>query len=380
MPREEERRGSIPVGKLGIVGMKGCEDLTYKVNSWLCEWRDENEYTDKDGGFILDSACPRFSSGEGKAILKKSVRGYDLFILSDVFNHGVKYRMFDSEVPMSPDDHFQDIKRIISAAGGKARRINVIMPMLYEGRQHKREMRESLDCAMALRELADMGVQNIITFDAHDPRVQNAVPLIGFENIHPYYQMLKALVHTVPDLCLDQEHMTVISPDEGGLSRCIFYSSVLGLELGMFYKRRDYSRIVNGRNPILSHEYLGGSIEGKDIILSDDIISSGDSIIDVAKQLRKKKVGRVYVFATFGLFTDGLAEIDEAYRQGLIEKIFTTNMVYRSEELKSREWYSEVDMSKFIAYVIDTVNYDLSVSELLNPVSRIHRLLENMHK
>jgi ribose-phosphate pyrophosphokinase len=288
--------------------------------------------------------------------------------------------MYDIEVPMSPDEHFQDLKRIISAAGGKARRINVIMPMLYEGRQHKRTARESLDCAMALRELGDMGVNNIITFDAHDTRVQNAVPLIGFENIHPTYQMLKALVHTIPDLDIDREHMSIISPDEGGLSRCIYYSSVLGLDLGMFYKRRDYTKIIGGRNPIISHEYLGGSIEGKDVILVDDIISSGDSILDIAQQLKRMNVKRVFVFASFGLFCEGLERFDEAYRFGLFEKVFTTNLVYRPNSLRAREWYSEVDMSKYVSLIIDTLNYDRSISNLLNPVHRIHKLLDGMHK
>ena len=376
----EENRKSIPYGKLGIIAMNGCGDLVEKVNNWLCDWREESEFghPGKDNGFVLEASCPRFGTGEGKSIIRESVRGSDLFILCDMFNYGVKYRMYDMEMPMSPDDHFQDLKRIIAAAGGKARRINVIMPMLYEGRQHKRTTRESLDCSIALRELAHMGVDNIITFDAHDPRVQNAVPLIGFENVQPAYQMLKALVHTVSDLRIDREHMAIISPDEGGLSRCIYYSSVLGLELGMFYKRRDYTRIVSGRNPIISHEYLGGNLEGKDVILVDDIISSGDSMIDIAQQLRAKKVGRVFIFATFGLFTEGTSRFDEAYGKGLFDRVFTTNLVYRSDALQSRPWYTEVELAKYLAMLIDTLNFDRSISGLLNPVYRIHKLLNGM--
>jgi ribose-phosphate pyrophosphokinase len=384
MADEEQSKKSIPVGDLGIIGMNGCGDLVEKVNSWITVWRggSENKSADNsaDKGYVIEASCPRFGSGEGKGLIKESVRGHDLYILCDFFNYGVKYRMYDIEVPMSPDDHYQDLKRIISAAGGKARRINVIMPMLYEGRQHKRTSRESLDCAMSLRELADMGVDNIITFDAHDTRVQNAVPLIGFENVHPTYQMLKALVHAEPDLKIDREHMAVISPDEGGLSRCIYYSSVLGLELGMFYKRRDYTKIVGGRNPIISHEYLGGSIQGKDVILVDDIIASGDSILDIAQQLKRMNVGRVFVFASFGLFCEGFEKFDEAYRSGLIEKVFTTNLVYRPNTLKTREWYAEVDLSKYVSYIIDTLNYDRSISNLLNPVHRIHKLLGGMNK
>lgn len=379
MSEEENSKKSIPVGDLGIIGMKGCEDFVDKVNNWIITWRKESGAYE-GGSYTVEADWPRFGSGEGKGMIKESVRGHDLYIISDIFNYGAKYKMYDIEVPMSPDDHFQDLKRIISAAGGKARRINVIMPMLYEGRQHKRTGRESLDCAMALRELGNMGVDNIITFDAHDPRVQNAVPLTGFENVHPTYQMLKALVHTEDNLHIDREHMAIVSPDEGGLSRCIYYSSVLGLELGMFYKRRDYTRVVNGRNPIISHEYLGGPLKGKDIILVDDIIASGDSMLDIAQQLRKMDAGRVFIFATFGLFCEGLEKFDEAYRCGCIEKVYTTNLVYRPNPLKSREWYAEVDMSKYVSYIIDTLNYDRSISNLLTPVYRIHKLLSNMNK
>lgn len=376
MSFEEEKVLNTPVGPLGLIGMRGCEEITEKVDKYLVDWRDDAE----NDTFKIESCCPRFSSGEGKGLIKKTVRGHDLFIICDCFNYGVKYKMYGIEVPMSPDDHFQDLKRIIAATGGKARRINVIMPMLYEGRQHRRVSRESLDCAMALQELANMGVTNIVTFDPHDPRVQNAIPLNGFEGVQPKYQMIKALVRTVPDIKIDRDHLTMISPDEGGMSRCIYYSSVLGLDLGMFYKRRDYSRVVGGRNPIIAHEYLGGDIEGKDVIIVDDIISSGDSVIDIAEQLRAKKVNRVFVFATFGLFTEGLSRFDEAHKNGLIERVFTTNLIYRTDELKKRDWYTEVDMSKYIAYIINTLNYDRSMSELLDPVKRINKLLGKMGK
>ena len=380
LEEEAETDKVIPYGELGIIAMSGCEDIAAKVNSWLCKWRADSEFgrPEKESGFLVKAVCPRFGTGEGKSIIRESVRGHDLFILCDVFNYGAKYRMYDMDVPMSPDEHFQDLKRIIAAAGGKTRRINVIMPMLYEGRQHKRTTRESLDCSIALRELANMGVDNIITFDAHDPRVQNAVPLIGFENVQPTYQMLKAMVHAVPDVKLDRDHVMVISPDEGGLSRCIYYSSVLGLELGMFYKRRDYTRIVSGRNPIISHEYLGGNLEGKDVILVDDIISSGDSMLDIAQQLRARKAGRVFIFATFGLFCEGLKRFDDAYAQGLFDRVFTTNLTYRTDELKGRPWYTEVELAKYLAMLIDTLNFDRSISGLLNPVHRINRLLRRI--
>jgi ribose-phosphate pyrophosphokinase len=371
MAFNEENALLTPMGPLGIIGMAGCEEITDKVNNYLLGWRDDAE----NGSFEIEHCCSRFSTGEAKGIIKKSVRGHDLFIVCDVFNYGVKYKMYDTEVPMSPDDHYQDLKRIIAASGGKARRITVIMPMLYEGRQHRRVSRESLDCAMALQELAHIGVSNVITFDAHDPRVQNAIPLIGFDNVQPKYQMIKALMNTVEGVKLDRDNVTIISPDEGGMSRCIYYSSVLGLDLGMFYKRRDYSKIVKGRNPIISHEYLGGDIEGKDVIIVDDIISSGDSVIDIAEQLKAKKVRRVFVFASFGLFTDGLGRFDDAYKNNLFEKIFTTNLVYRPDGLNTREWYAEVDMSKYIAYIINTLNYDRSMSDLLDPVKRINKLL-----
>ncbi len=376
---------SIPVGMLSLVGMKGCDDVVGKVDKYLAEWRSERHgELMSDGDFIgycrdsyqLKAECPRFGTGEAKGTLKESVRGHDLFILVDCFNYGVKYKMYGQEVPMSPDDHYQDLKRVIASASGKARRINVIMPMLYEGRQHKRSSRESLDCALMLQELANMGVDNLITFDAHDARVQNSIPLKGFENVQPTYQFLKALVNTIPDIEIDREHVMIISPDEGGMSRCMYYSSVLGVDLGMFYKRRDYSVIVNGRNPIVAHEFLGSDTEGKDLIIVDDMISSGESVLDIAEKLKAKGANRIFVCTTFGLFTDGLHKFDEAYEKGFITKVFTTNLIYRTPELRQREWYREVDMSKYIAYIVDNLNHDQSISNLLNPVHRINKLLE----
>ena len=364
---------------LGVIGMAGCENLSNRVNKYLCQWRNVSTEEDEDNkqGFLLPTLCPRFGSGEAKGIIKHTVRGYDLFIICDMFNYGVTYKMYDMTVPMSPDDHYQDLKRIISACGGKAKRINVIMPMLYEGRQHRRSSRESLDSAIALQELVNMGVENIITFDAHDPRIQNAIPLSGFENVKPAYQMLKALVRHVPDVRINRDNLMIISPDEGAMSRCIYYSSVLGVDLGMFYKRRNYSIIINGRNPIEAHEYLGADVAGKDVIVVDDIISSGESMLDIAKQLHERKARRIFVFATFGLFCDGLSSFDEAYENNMIHKVFTTNLVYRSPELLKREWYREVDMSKYIAYIIDTLYWEKSMSNLLNPVDRITTLFQN---
>ena len=359
------------LGELGIIAMRGCEEMAEKIDKYLKEWRKDSPDT-----YILNHSCPRFGTGEAKALINHSVRGYDIFILADMFNYGVTYKMYGREVPMSPDDHFSDLKRIIGSLGGKARRINVIMPMLYEGRQHKRSGRESLDCAIMLQELIHMGVSNVFTFDAHDARVQNAIPYNGFEDIKTSYQMIKALKKACPDIEFDKEKMVIVSPDEGGMSRCIFTSTVLGLELGMFYKKRNYTIIVDGRNPIEAHEYLGNSVEGKDVIIIDDMISSGDSVIDVAKRLKERKAGRIFVFVSFGLFTNGLENFDKAYEEGLITKIFSTNMVYRTEELKKREWFGEVDMSKYISYIIDTVNYDKSLSELLDPADRIRKFLD----
>ncbi len=373
----------IPVGALGIIGMSGCEELTQKVNNYIADWRKQRTEFAEDPRFLeyirdsyqIKSVCPRFGTGEAKGVLKQSIRGDDLYILVDVFNYGVKYKMYGQEVPMSPDDHYSDLKRIIAATGGKARRITVIMPMLYEGRQHRRTSRESLDCALFLQELYSMGIENIITFDAHDARVQNAIPLSGFENIQPTYQFLKAVKRNIPDIQIDKEHLMIISPDEGGMSRCMYYSSVLGVDLGMFYKRRDYSQIVNGRNPIVAHEFLGSNVEGKDVIIVDDMISSGDSVLDIATKLKDKGASRIFICTSFGLFCEGLELFDKAYKEGKISKVFTTNLIYRTPELKSREWYVEVDMSKYIAYLIDFLNHDESISKLLNPVHRINKLL-----
>ena len=363
-------------GELSVVGMRGCENFVSEVDAYLKEWRRH----DNDGTFIVDSSCPRFGSGEGKGTIHQSLRGNDVYIISDVFNHGVTYNMYGMTVPMSPDDHFQDIKRAIGAIGGKARRISVIMPMLYEGRQHKRSGRESLDCAIALQELVNMGVTNIITFDAHDPRVQNAIPLSGFENVRSTYQMIKAMLHTYPDMDITPENTMIISPDEGGMAKCMYYSSVMGIDLGMFYKRRDYSVIVNGKNPIVAHEYLGRDVAGKDVIIVDDMISSGDSVIDVAQQLKEKGANRIFVFATFGLFCNGLENIDKAYENGIITKIFTTNLIYRTPELLSRDWYCEVNMCKYVAYIIDTLNHDRTISRLLDQSKKIRTILDQHHK
>ena len=363
-------------GELSVIGMRGCEDFVSQVDYYLQEWRRH----DTDGTFVINSSCPRFGSGEAKGTVHHSLRGNDVYIICDVFNHGVTYNMYGQTVPMSPDDHFQDLKRIIGAIGGKARRISVIMPMLYEGRQHKRSGRESLDCATALQDLEAMGVTNILTFDAHDPRVQNAIPLCGFENIHPTYQMIKALVKQVPDISLDKEDLLIISPDEGAMGRCMYYSSVLGLDIGMFYKRRNYSIVVDGRNPIEAHEYLGNDVNGKDVIIIDDMIASGESIIDVAMKIKEKGAKRIFVFETFGLFTAGLEKFDKAYEEGLFNKIFTTNLVYRTPELLSRPWYAEVNMCKYVSYIIDTLNHDESISGLLAPYNRINALLERHKK
>ncbi len=376
---------TIPNGPLGIIALPGCEELAKKIDWYLTSWRSQRHADHKEtlhfrgydrSSYLIDVRFPRFGTGEGKATIHQTVRGFDLFILCDCFNYGVTYEMYGMDVPMSPDEHFSNLKRAISAVGGKARRITVIMPMLYEGRQHKRSSRESLDCANMLQELChDMGVDNIITFDAHDPRVQNAIPLSGFENVQPVYQMIKAMTRSIEDLHFDKDHLMVISPDEGGMGRCIYYSTVLEVELGMFYKRRDFTRIVNGRNPIIAHEFLGANVEGKDVIIVDDMISSGESMIEVATKLKALKAKRVFVCTSFGLFCNGLDAFDEAYEKGLIDKVFTTNLIYRTPELLAREWYAEVDLSKYVSYIIDTLNHDLSVSGLLDPADRIENLL-----
>ena len=362
--------------ELSVIGMRGCENFSSQVDYYLKEWRRHGE----DKTFLLHAECPRFGTGEGKGLLHESLRGHDLYIISDVFNYGVTYKMYGREVPMSPDDHYADLKRIIAANMGKARRITVIMPMLYEGRQHKRSSRESLDCALMLQELINMGVTNIITFDAHDPRVQNAIPLSGFDDVRPSYQMIKALVRAVPDVQLNKDSLMIISPDEGAMGRCMYFSSVLGLDIGMFYKRRNYSVVVNGRNPIEAHEYLGKDLTGMDVIVVDDMISSGESMLDVAAQLKQKGAKRIFAFATFGLFTSGPDKFDKAYKEGIIDRVFTTNLTYTAPEVLSREWHVEVNMCKYVAYIIDTLNHDDTLSELLNPVKRIHKLVEKHKK
>lgn len=386
MANREEKRNleTIPVGSLGIIALEGCRVLGDKVDKYLVKWRTERENEHKDSlafsgyqrdSYLLSTKVPRFGSGEAKGMILESVRGCDLYLLVDVCNYSLTYSLCGHENHMSPDDHYQDLKRIIAAVGGKARRITVIMPYLYESRQHKRTARESLDCALALQELVSMGVDNIITFDAHDPRVQNAIPLHGFETVQPAYQFIKGLLRNVKDLQIDNQHMMVISPDEGGMKRAIYIANVLGLDMGMFYKRRDYTRVENGRNPIVAHEFLGSSVEGKDVIIIDDMISSGDSILETAAALKERKAGKIFVFATFGLFTGGLERFDKAYESGIITKILTTNLIYQTPELLEREWYINCDMSKYIAYIIDTLNHDSSISDLLNPNERIQNIV-----
>ena len=385
MKQENVALNNIPMGALGLIPMPGTETLGQKVNDHLVRWRNEEENDDYNHSFvgyhrdnyILKVSTPRFGSGEGKGLLKESARGYDIFLLCDVTNHSLTYKMCGQENRMSPDDHFQNLKRIIAALGGKAHRITVIMPFLYEGRQHKRTTRESLDCALALQELVNMGVENIITFDAHDPRVQNAIPLSGFETVTPSYQFIKGLLGSFDDLQIDSDHMIIVSPDEGGTNRAVYLANVFGLEIGMFYKRRDYSTIVNGSNPIIAHEFLGSTLDGKDVIIIDDMISSGGSMLDVAKELKKRKANRIFVACTFGLFTNGLEKFDKAYEEGLIDKILTTNLVYQSPELLSKPWYTSCDMSKYIAFLIDKLNNDSSISDLLNPYDKIQTLLSN---
>lgn len=361
------------VAPMGIIGMEGATELTEKINAYLTAWAKQGGY-DTDG-FLIGASCPRFSSGDGKGIIKSTVRGKDIFIIVDVGNYSCKYTMFGHENCMSPDDHYQDLKRVIQAAAGKAHRINVIMPVLYGGRQHRRNYRESLDCACMLQELEDMGVSNLITFDAHDPRVQNAVPLMGFDNVMPTYQVLKAMYKNIENFSPDCENLMVVSPDEGAINRNMYYASVLGVELGMFYKRRDYSKIVDGRNPIVAHEYLGNDIAGKDVFIADDLISSGESMLKTASELKERKARRIFVNATYTLFTSGLDAFDKAYNDGIIDGVFGTNLTYRTEELKSRKWFYEVDVSKYIAYFIAALNHDISVSEIIDPHEKIKALL-----
>ena len=386
MGNREEKRNleTIPVGSLGIISMEGCKSLGERVDKYLVRWRAERESEHKESlafsgyqrdSYLLRTKVPRFGSGEAKGMILESVRGTDLYLLVDVCNYSLTYSLCGHENHMSPDDHYQDLKRIIAAVGGKARRITVIMPYLYESRQHKRTSRESLDCALALQELVHMGVDNIITFDAHDPRVQNAIPLHGFETVQPAYQFIKGLLRAEKNLQLDSQHMMVISPDEGGMKRAIYIANVLGLDMGMFYKRRDYTQIVDGRNPIVAHEFLGTSVAGKDMIIIDDMISSGESVLEVAAELKKRKANKIFVFSTFGLFTGGLDKFDKAYENGTINRVLTTNLIYQTPELLKREWYVNCDMSKYIAYIIDTLNHDSSISDLLNPSERIQQVV-----
>lgn len=384
MPNEKNLN-TIPVGTLGLIPLESCAGLGQKVDSYLTQWRAERSHAQsaalhfsdysKDS-YIIKTKTPRFGSGEAKGVIEESVRGCDLYIMLDICNYSQTYSLCGYVNHMSPDDHYQDLKRIIAAVEGKARRINVIMPFLYESRQHKRTSRESLDCAMALQELTKMGVSNIITFDAHDARVQNAIPLGGFESVPCVYQFIKALLRAEPDLLVDNEHLMVISPDEGGTSRAIHLTNYLGVDMGMFYKRRDYTRVVDGKNPIVAHEFLGSNVEGKDVFIIDDMISSGDSILDVARELKRRKARKVFAAATFGLFTNGLTKFDDAYEQGIIDRILTTNLVYQRPELLSRPYYVNVDLSKYIALLIDSLNHNVSIHDLLNPTERINRILE----
>lgn len=366
------------VAPLGLIAMKGAEELGKKLNEYLVNWAHKGGY-DVDT-FLIESECPRFSSGDGKGLIKSTVRGKDLFIIIDVGNYNVKYQMYYQQNAMSPDDHYQDLKRIIQAASGKAHRINVIMPILYGGRQHRRNYRESLDCACALQELYQMGVSNILTVDAHDPRVHNAIPLMGFDNMMPSYQVLKAMFQTIPHLKTTPDEFMVISPDEGALNRNMYYASMLGVPMGMFYKRRDYSKIINGHNPIVAHEYLGNSVEGKDVFIADDIISSGESMLDIAYALKERKARRVFCYATYGLFVNGLEKFDKANEDGYIDAVFSTNLTYRTDELLKRKWFHEVDCSKYISYFIASLNHDVSIGNVIDPNAKIKALLDRRNK
>ena len=382
---EEKKIETIPVGPLGLIPLRSCTELGKKVDDWLVTWRRERESEHKTtiqfaeyqkDTYILNAKTPRFGSGEGKGEILESVRGDDLYIMVDVCNYSESYSLNGMKNHMSPDDNYQDLKRVIASASGKAKRINVIMPFLYESRQHKRsQLRESLDCAVMLQELVNMGVSNIITFDAHDPRVQNAIPLKGFETVPPVYQFIKHLLKNEKDLQIDSEHMMVISPDEGATGRAIYFANVLGLDMGMFYKRRDYTRVINGRNPIVAHEFLGAKVEGKDVIIIDDMISSGESMLDTAKELKRRGAKKVFICTTFGLFTNGLKKFDEYYENGYIDRVLTTNLVYQTRELLSKPWYIDVDMSKYIALIIDNLNHDSSINQLMKPSGRIQRVL-----
>ena len=389
MPNDERILETMPVGVLGLIPTDSCRELGEKVDAYLSCWRENREHDHHDeiafkdyhkDTYIIKPYTPRFGSGEAKCVINQSVRGYDIYIMVDVTNYSMTYSLCGHENHYSPDDHFADLKRVIAAIGGKARRITVILPFLYESRQHRRSSRESLDCALALQELVNMGVENIITFDAHDPRVQNAIPLYGFDNFMPTYQFLKTLIRSVPDLKLNNEHLMIISPDEGAMARAVYFSNILGVDMGMFYKRRDYSTIVNGKNPIVAHEFLGDSVAGKDVIVIDDMISSGESMLDVAKQLKERNANRVFVCTTFGLFTDGLKKFDEYYEKGYIHKVITTDLNYRTPELLKREYYAPASMGKYIASIIDTLNHDVSVEKVRSTTSKIKKLLAKNQK
>ena len=380
---------TIPVGPLGLIALDSHKELGKKVNDYLVSWRQERNHEHKNSlsfqgyerdSYLINAEVPRFGSGEAKGVIRQSVRGADLYLLVDVCNYSLTYSVNGHKNHMSPDDHYQDLKRIISAATGKARRINVIMPFLYESRQHKRTKRESLDCAFALEELTAMGVSNIITFDAHDPRVQNAIPLKGFDNFTPPYQFMKALLRAEPDLKVDKDHLMIISPDEGAMHRAVYFSNVLGVDMGMFYKRRDYSTIVNGKNPIVAHEFLGDDLAGKNAIIIDDMISSGESMLDVAKQIKERGANRVFVCTTFGLFTDGFAKFDDYYEKGYIDRVITTNLTYLPSELYEKPYFVMADMSKFLALIIDSLNHDITIGSVMNPTDKIHKLLEKHQK
>ena len=368
-----------PIGPLCLIGMKGFEDFTAEVDRWIVDGRKEMMGCAEET-YITKARCPRFANGEGKGIIDETVRGKDVFLLCDVGNYNETYKIMGMDNHMSPDDHFQDIKRMISAIGGRAKRVNVVMPLLYNGRQHKRTVRESLDCAEALKELANYGVSNIITFEAHDVRVQNAIPHVGFENGVAYYQFAKAMLKDIPDIRFDKEHMMVVSPDEGGVNRNLFYASIFGLDMGVFYKVRDFSRLENGRNPILKHEFIGLDVEGKDIIVVDDILSSGESMLDVAYELKRRKAKRVFCLVTYALFTNGLEKFDKCYADNVLDGVFATNLTYRRPELKNKPWFYEVDMTKYVAKIIDGIDYDESLANLINPAQRVINLYEKIKK
>ena len=388
MPNDERILETMPTGTLGLIPTASCMELGKKVDSYLSTWREHREHEHHNDiafkeyhkeSYIIEPHIPRFGSGEAKCVINQSVRGYDLYIMVDVTNYSMTYSLCGHTNHMSPDDHFADLKRVIAAVGGKARRITVILPFLYESRQHRRTARESLDCPLALQELYNMGIDNIITFDAHDPRVMNAIPLNGFENVMPSYQFIKGILKNVKDLTIDAEHLMIISPDEGAMSRAVYFSNILGVDMGMFYKRRDYSTIVNGKNPIVAHEFLGDSVEGKDVVIIDDMISSGESMLDVAKQIKERHAKRVFICTTYGLFTDGLAKFDEYYEKGWIDKVITTNLNYRIPELLTKPYYVEANMSKYLASIIDIINHDVSVEKVRSSNEKIMDLMTRVN-